>query len=196
MYIRGKITKQITNSNLTMNEILAAGKTILYPTDTVWGIGCDATNSTAVAKIFKIKQRSESKSLIILVSSQQMLQYYIPYISEAELAYLQQVTTPTTIIYSHPQHLASNVVAADDTVAIRIVQDTFCQRMISDFGKPIVSTSANLSGEQTPLYFQMISKKIISQVDYVVPYRQEEKIIHQPSRLIRFDDQGNIQILR
>ena len=78
MYIRGKITKQITNSNLTMNEILAAGKTILYPTDTVWGIGCDATNSTAVAKIFKIKQRSESKSLIILVSSQQMLQYYIP----------------------------------------------------------------------------------------------------------------------
>ena len=179
-----------------ITEILKAGGVILYPTDTVWGIGCDATNPTAVARIFTIKQRSESKSLIILVSSITMLRDYIADLPQNILNYLQKVTEPTTIIYENPQLLAPNVIAADNTVAIRLVQDPFCQQMIAYFGKPIVSTSANISGEPTPLYYQLINPQIIAQCDYVVPYRQDDTQIKNPSRLIRFDTDGEIQILR
>ena len=183
-------------NNHLITEILKEGKIILYPTDTVWGLGCDATNPEAVAKIFQIKQRSESKSLIILVSDIQMLQQYVTAVPSKVLAYLQTLQEPTTIIYSHPLHLAKNVIPADDTVAIRVVQDAFCQQMIADFGKPIVSTSANISGEPTPLYYQLIDPKIIAQCDYVVPYRQDDTQIKNPSRLIRFDADGEILILR
>ena len=117
-------------NNHLITEILKEGKIILYPTDTVWGLGCDATNPEAVAKIFQIKQRSESKSLIILVSDIQMLQQYVTAVPSKVLAYLQTLQEPTTIIYSHPLHLAKNVIAADDTVAIRVVQDAFCQQML------------------------------------------------------------------
>ena len=183
-------------NNHLITEILKEGKIILYPTDTVWGLGCDATNPEVVAKIFQIKQRSESKSLIILVSDIQMLQQYVTAVPSKILAYLQTLQEPTTIIYSHPLHLAKNVIATDDTVAIRVVQDAFCQQMIADFGKPIVSTSANVSGESTPLYYQLIDPKIIAQCDYVVPYRQDDTQIKNPSRLIRFDADGEILILR
>ena len=183
-------------NNHLITEILKAGKVILYPTDTVWGLGCDATNPEAVAKIFQIKQRSESKSLIILVSDTEMLQHYVTDIPFKVLTYLQTLQEPTTIIYSHPLHLAKNVIAADNTVAIRVVQDVFCQQMIADFGKPIVSTSANISGESTPLYYQLINPQIIAECDYVVPYRQDDTQIKNPSRLIRFDTDGEIQILR
>ena len=118
-----------------ITEILKAGGVILYPTDTVWGIGCDATNPTAVARIFTIKQRSESKSLIILVSSIAMLREYIADLPQNILNYLQKINEPTTIIYKNPQLLAPNVIAADNTVAIRLVQDPFCQQMITLFGK-------------------------------------------------------------
>lgn len=156
-----------------ITEILKAGGVILYPTDTVWGIGCDATNPTAVARIFTIKQRNESKSLIILVSSIAMLREYIADLPQNILNYLQKVTEPTTIIYENPQLLAKNVIAADNTVAIRLVQDPFCQQMIAHFGKPIVSTSANISGQSTPLCFADIPTSLIEHCDYVVPYRQE-----------------------
>ena len=179
-----------------ITEILKAGGVILYPTDTVWGIGCDATNPSAVARIFAIKQRSESKSLIILVSSIAMLREYIADLPQNILNYLQKINEPTTIIYENPQLLAPNVIAADNTVAIRLVQDPFCQQMINLFGKPIVSTSANISGELTPLYYQLINPQIIAQCDYVVPYRQDDTQIKNPSRLIRFDTDGGIQILR
>ena len=179
-----------------ITEILKAGGVILYPTDTVWGIGCDATNPSAVARVFAIKQRSESKSLIILVSSIAMLREYIADLPQNIFNYLQKVTEPTTIIYENPQLLAKNVIASDNTVAIRLVQDPFCQQMITHFGKPIVSTSANISGELTPLYYQLINPQIIAQCDYVVPYRQDDTQIKNPSRLIRFDTDGEIQILR
>ena len=136
-------------NNHLITEILKEGKIILYPTDTVWGLGCDATNPEAVAKIFQIKQRSESKSLIILVSDIQMLQQYVTAVPSKVLAYLQTLQEPTTI-----------------------------------------------SGEPTPLYYQLIDPKIIAQCDYVVPYRQDDTQIKNPSRLIRFDADGEILILR
>ena len=145
-----------------ITEILKAGGVILYPTDTVWGIGCDATNPTAVARIFTIKQRSESKSLIILVSSIAMLREYIADLPQNILNYLQKINEPTTIIYEKPQLLAPNVIAADNTVAIRLVQDPFCQKMITLLGKPIVSTSANISGLFWCCFFLTIRYYIIT----------------------------------
>ena len=179
-----------------INKYLSEGKVILYPTDTVWGLGCDATNAAAVAKIFSIKQRNESKSLIILVHNIEMLQQYITELPQKAIDYLKNITTPTTIIYNNPIHLAQNVIAADNTVAIRIVHDPFCQQMIANFGKPIVSTSANISGKPTPQYFKAISPAILSQADYIVPFRQDETEIKKPSRLVKFTPSGELIILR
>ena len=177
-------------------QILKEGKILLYPTDTVWGLGCDATNPDAVARIYQIKQRSESKSLIVLVSNLSMLQEYVTTIPVSALAYLQVPHHPTTIIYPQAQKLAPNAIAADGSVAIRIVQDNFCQQLINDFGKPIISTSANISGAPTPKYYKQISPEIIAQCDYIVPYKQEDTTIKKPSRLIKFDKNGELIILR
>ena len=177
-------------------QILKEGKILLYPTDTVWGLGCDATNPDAVARIYQIKQRSESKSLIVLVSNLSMLQEYVTFIPVSALAYLQVPHHPTTIIYPQAQKLAPNAIAADGSVAIRIVQDNFCQQLINDFGKPIISTSANISGAPTPKYYKQISPEIIAQCDYIVPYKQEDTTIKKPSRLISFDVSGELIILR
>lgn len=169
---------------------------ILYPTDTVWGLGCDATNENAVAKIFRIKKRSESKSLIILVSNLEMLSDYVEEIPNFILDFIKKIEEPTTIIYKNPKNLAKNVISADNSVAIRLVKDDFCIKMIENFGKPIVSTSANISGEPTPHFFKEISTEIIQQCDYVMRHRQEETQKRQSSRLIRFDENGNIEHLR
>jgi len=135
---------------------LSKASIILYPTDTVWGVGCDATNEVAVTTIYKVKQRDESKSLVILVDSFEMLQEYVTAIPRKVIELLEESTKPTTIIYSNPKGLAKNVIAKDNTVAIRIVQDKFCQKLIQKFGKPIVSTSANISGKPTPQSFKEI----------------------------------------
>ncbi len=179
-----------------MKEILAAGKIILYPTDTVWGLGCDATNYVAVDKIFKIKQRSESKSLIILVSDEQMLKDYVEEIPAEILIYLKNVDRPTTVIYPQAKNLAANVIASDGSVAIRIPQDDFCKSMIENFGKPIVSTSANISGEPTPTFFKEISSSIIEACDFVCTFRQDDETPRQSSRLVRFLSNGKIEVLR
>lgn len=177
-------------------EILKKGGIILYPTDTVWGIGCDATNYDAVSRIFQVKQRSESKSLIILVNSEAMLKHYVAEIPTQILEFLQRVESPTTVIYKKPKNLASNVIAQDNSVAIRIVKDDFCQRLIAEFGKPIVSTSANISGESTPAHFGQIDPRIVNQMDFVVKYRQDDRQIASSSRLIRFSSEGKVEILR
>jgi len=175
--------------------ILINQKTLLYPTDTVWGIGCDATSEEAVAKIFEIKQRSESKSLVILVDSFEMLKKYVPKVSEAVLALLSKTTNPTTIIYDNPVGLAKNVVAADNTVAIRIVQNEFCRELIRLFGKPIVSTSANISGNPTPKSFAEIEPSILDSVDYVVNLHREE-VNEKSSTILKIDEKGTITVLR
>ena len=174
---------------------LNKGKTILYPTDTVWGVGCDASNEKAVSRIYKIKKRNESKSLVILVDSLLMLQKVIPKIPEYIIAFIKKTTEPTTIIYPNPVGLASNVIADDNTVGIRIVQDSFCHDLIHRFGKPIVSTSANISGAPTAKSFDEINQSIIEQVDFVAknPLSQGTQ---KSSKIIRFSKDGQIIQIR
>jgi len=148
---------------------------ILYPTDTVWGLGCDATDEQAVKKIYKLKNRIESKSLIVLVSSIKMLQKYV-FVPKIALELLKKNKTPTTIIYNNPIGIAENVISKEDnTIAIRIVQDRFCKILIDQYNKPIVSTSANVSGKPTPITFTEISQPILEGVDYIVNSQQEKK---------------------
>lgn len=176
-------------------ENLNRSKIILYPTDTVWGIGCDATNEASVSEIFKIKKRNESKSLVILVDSIEMLEQYIDEIQESIKTYLLINKNPTTVVYSNPKGLAYNVIAEDNTVAIRIVQDEFCQKLIQKFGKPIVSTSANISGEVTPKSFSEISKSILDSVDYIVDLHKEQ-VTNKVSSIIRILNDGSIEVIR
>ncbi len=164
---------------------LSEGKTILYPTDTVWGIGCDATNFDAVSTIYKIKQRVESKSLIVLVGSLSMLQEYVK-VSSVVKKILKNTTQPTTIIYQNPKNLATNIIAKDNTVAIRIAQDDFCRKLIKKFGKPIVSTSANISGHSTPKSFKEIDNAILKQVDYIVDLHKD-KLTQKSSTILKVD---------
>ena len=176
-------------------QILVNGKTILYPTDTVWGIGCDATDELAVSKIFEIKNRVESKNLIVLVDSFEMLQNYVDEIPSSVKSVLSESKKPTTIIYNNPKGLAKNVIAGDNTVAIRIVQDEFCQKLIQQFGKPIVSTSANRSGKPTPKSFQEIEPSILESVDYIVNLHKN-KVSNNPSKIIKIEEDGSLTTLR
>lgn len=176
-------------------NILQQQQVLVYPTDTVWGIGCDATSKTAIKKIFNIKQRSETKSLIILVNDIEMLQQYIPPISKEILLLLSKTVNPTTIIYSNPIGLAENAIAIDNTVAIRIVQNDFCKQLIKEFGKPIVSTSANISGHPTPKSFKEIEQAILDSADYVVDLHREAQN-EKSSTILKVDDNGEIIVLR
>lgn len=176
-------------------KYLKQGKIILYPTDTVWGIGCDATDENAVRKIYKLKQRDESKSLIILVDSLEMLQSIIHDIPDTALKLIQNTKIPTSIIYSNPSNLAKNVIAKNNTVAIRISQDEFCKKLISSFGKPIVSTSANISGTDTPTCFEEIQPKILQNVDYIVNLHQDKRN-PKSSQIIMIMKDGSLKILR
>lgn len=168
-------------------------KIILYPTDTVWGIGCDATSEEAVAKIYRIKKREESKSLLLLVSSVNMLKKYVS-VSKVALNILKKSTKPITIIYQNPKGIAKNVIAKDNTVAVRIVQDDFCRKLIKQFGKPIVSTSANISEAPTPMCFLEINKAILDSVDYVVDLHKD-KISTKSSTILKVKE-DNVVVLR
>lgn len=179
----------------TVKTILERGKTILYPTDTVWGIGCDATDENAVADIYKIKQREASKSLIILVNSLEMLSDYISNIPLNVIEILHNASEPTTIIYNNPKGLAKNCIADDDTVAVRIVKNDFCKQLIHQFGKPIVSTSANISGNPTPKSFKEIEPSILESVDYVVDLHRD-KISDKSSTILKVETNGDLIVLR
>lgn len=174
---------------------LEKAKTILYPTDTVWGLGCDATNEKAVQKVYRLKNREESKSLIVLVDSIEMLQNHVESIPAKVLTILQESKKPTTIIYKDPRDLAPNTIAADNTIAIRIPKDDFCKDLIREFGKPIVSTSANRSGEPTPKSFSEISPAVLDTVDYIVNLRQDE-IASKSSTILRVNEHDEIEVLR
>ncbi len=182
--------QELTNSIISIQK----SKTILYPTDTVWGIGCDATNANSVSKIYKIKNRSESKSLVILVSSLHMLQKYV-IVTPSLKKLINTIKDPTTIIYNNPKNLASNVIASDNTVAIRIVKDEFCRKLIKRFGKPIVSTSANISNSPTPKSFQEIEPLILESVDYIVNLHRN-RINKKSSRIIKLEVDGTIKVIR
>lgn len=177
-------------------EVLRAGGTILYPTDTIWGIGCDATNSRAVEKVYKIKQRVESKSLIVLLDEMEKLHQYVEKVPDITFDLLHSIDTPLTIIYSNAKNLAKNVMAADRTIAIRIVREPFCKELIKSFNKPIVSTSANISNDPTALTFNKISREIHEKVDYVVNLYQDKLNQTKPSTIIRLFDSGEYEIIR
>ena len=177
-------------------RVLEQGGIILYPTDTIWGIGCDATNSKAVDKIYHIKRRTEAKSLIILLDNFEKLSDYVEKVPDITSDLLASITNPVTIIYSNARRLAQNVIAADGTIAIRIVKDDFCNELIRRFGKPIVSTSANISGVEPPVVFSQIVDEIKKSIDYIVSYKQDYFTRSKPSTIIRLRDDGMYTIIR
>lgn len=174
---------------------LQLGNTILYPTDTVWGLGCDATNPAAVQKIYDVKNREESKALICLVTDTRMLERFIEEVPEIAYDLLEAVDKPTTIIYDNPVGIAKNLVAADNTLAIRIPDDEFCQKLLRKFKRPIVSTSANMSGQPTPKSFDEISNEVKNRVDYIVNLKDDKKAA-KPSTIIQLRSNGEIKIIR
>ena len=177
-------------------EVLKKDGTILYPTDTIWGIGCDATSQKAVEKIYHLKKRVESKSLIILLADMKEISNYVETIPEIARDLMKNVDRPLTIIYPNAKNLAKNVIAEDNSIAIRIVKNEFCKNLIRTFGKPIISSSANYSGEQTPMIFKCISQEIIDHVDYVVNLYQDVLQEVKPSRIIKLQANGEFNIIR
>lgn len=177
-------------------SLLKKGKVILYPTDTVWGIGCDASCEEALMRIYHIKQRNEKKSMIILLDSMQKLPMYVKKIPLIAWDLLAHVTRPTTFIYQSAYNLPEKLIHEDGTIAIRIVQHEFCRRVIRGLGQPIISTSANLAGEPTPQTFDQISPEITRQMDYVVSHDQSTSVSFRPSRVIKFLDDYNFTIIR
>ncbi|MGB0186212.1 MAG: L-threonylcarbamoyladenylate synthase [Flavobacteriaceae bacterium] len=176
-------------------KILKKGGLLLYPTDTVWGIGCDATNYESVQKIFELKKREDSKTMICLVDSIQMLNQYIEEIPETAYPILKHANTPTTIIYDRPLRVSENLIAQDNTLAIRMVHTGFCGELLKRFKKPIVSTSANISGNPTPKVFQEIENDILKGVDYVVTLERNKKPA-KPSSIIKLSTNGEVKIIR
>jgi len=177
-------------------DILKKGGTILYPTDTIWGIGCDATSNKAVQKIIKLKQRGKGLSFIILVEKESRINEYVEEVPEILWDLLKNFDTPTTVIYPKAKNLAKNVAAQDGSIGIRLVKDEFCKKMISSFDKPIVSTSANFSGETSPVMFKEISEELKDTVDYVVKSNQRKLSKVKASTIIKLKTNGEFEIIR
>ncbi|HEX2968731.1 MAG TPA: L-threonylcarbamoyladenylate synthase [Bacteroidales bacterium] len=177
-------------------DVLKNGGVILYPTDTIWGLGCDSTNPAAVQKIFNIKSREEDKSLLILVNGFGMLERYVKEIPLTASDLINVSDSPLTIIYPSGKNLADGVCAGDGSVGIRICNEEFCNELISRFRKPLVSTSANLSGKPSPLHYGEIESEITGKVDYIVKYRQNDRQKHSPSPVIKVENDGSFKIIR
>ena len=177
-------------------SVLQKGGTILYPTDTVWGIGCDAMNPAAVEKVFAIKQRPKEKSMIVLLADARDILQYVAAPHPDIIAIVESFERPTTVIYENALDFPDNVVNQDSSIAIRVTNDPFCKALIKRYRKPIISTSANISGAATPSIFEMIDHAIVSNVDYVVKYRQDDDAIHAPSRLVKLNENGTLEVLR
>ncbi|NLL29379.1 MAG: threonylcarbamoyl-AMP synthase [Bacteroidales bacterium] len=169
---------------------------IIYPTDTIWGVGCDATSTVAVQKVYEIKKRDLAKTFIVLLEDEAKISYYVENVPPIAFDLMKQVNTPLTIIYPKARNLAPHCIAPDGHVAIRIVRDPFCKELISKFGKPIVSTSANIAGESAPKVFNDINKNLLSAVDYIVNYRRSMVSNIRPSTIIRLKDEWNYEVIR
>ena len=176
-------------------KVLSQGGIILYPTDTIWGIGCDATNEQSVQRIYEIKKTREKEGMLVLLDSADRL---IQNVEIPEMAWeiIETAENPLTIIYPGAKNLAGNLLASDNSVGIRIVNDTFCKKLIQMFKKPVVSTSANISGDPNPWIFKGISKEIINSVDYVVKWRQDDMTRGRPSGIIKLGLKGEVKIVR
>ena len=177
-------------------EVMRRGGTILYPTDTIWGIGCDATNPEAVAKVYALKQRDDSKALICLVDSDARLQRYVRNVPDVAWDLMELATKPTTVILDNAANLAQNLIAEDGSIALRITHEPFSKELCYRFQKPIVSTSANISGQPAPQNYRDISQNIIDAVDYVCFSRRQEHKPHAPSSIIKLTSDGQVKIIR
>ncbi len=177
-------------------EIMRKGGVILYPTDTIWGIGCDATNEEAVRKVYRIKQRNDSKSMLVLLDTPDKLGVYVDEVPEIAWDLIELSEKPLTIIYDGAKNLAPNLIAKDGSIGIRITAEVFSKELCKQFGKPIVSTSANISGKPSPASFKDIDEEIKKRVDYIVTFRQNENIKAASSSIIKLGKNGTIQIIR
>ena len=177
-------------------EVLRKGGVILYPTDTIWGIGCDATNEEAVKRVYQIKHRDDSKALICLVDSDARLQRYVRNVPEVAWQLIDCIEKPTTLILDNAVNLAHNLIAEDGSIGIRITQEAFSKELCYRFQKAIVSTSANISGEPAAQNYRDIDPKIIEQVDYVCWTRRQEHKPHNPSSIIKLSEDGSVKIIR
>lgn len=177
-------------------EILKNGGIILYPTDTIWGIGCDATNAAAVEKIYKLKQRSDSKTMLVLVDNADRISRYVKQIPNIASDLIELSTTPLTIIYPQAVNLAPNLIAADQTIGIRVVNHEFCKQLIFALNRPIVSTSANISDEKSPKKFNDISEEIRNNVDFVVNSIFEKNATNKPSAIIKLGLKNEVEVIR
>ncbi|MFP5078778.1 L-threonylcarbamoyladenylate synthase [Pedobacter sp. JCM 36344] len=175
---------------------LKSGGVILYPTDTVWGLGCDATNEEAVAKVNSIKGRASDKSFIILLDNDSKIQSYITEVPDVAYDLIEYAENPLTIIFSGAKNLAKSVINADGTVGVRVVKHDFCQQLLQRFRKPITSTSANISGDPTPQIFDEISDKIKDAVDYIVDWEQEISTPKKPSTIMKLAPGGQFSFIR
>ncbi|MEI9909167.1 MAG: L-threonylcarbamoyladenylate synthase [Bacteroidota bacterium] len=177
--------------------VLREGGIIIYPTDTVWGIGCDATNEKAAERIYKLKKRTDSKAMIVLVTEERDVLQYVANPDRRVFTYLEeQVTKPTTVIYKGAIGLAENIIGKDGSIAMRICNDEFCRNLIKRFRKPIVSTSANITGQPVANIFADISVDIKIGVDYIVNYRQDDTTVAEPSTLIKWNKDGTTTVIR
>lgn len=176
-------------------EVLKSGGIILYPTDTVWGIGCDGTNPKAVKRIYGLKRRPDSKSMICLVHRPSLLKKYVEHVPERALSIMKNAAIPTTVIFPAVKGVAENLLAADGSLGLRLVKDEFCEKVLSALKKPLVSTSANISGNPTPAQFGDIADAILKGVDYIVPLKRAEKG-GIPSAIIKLEEDHSITVIR
>lgn len=177
-------------------EVMAAGGLILYPTDTIWGIGCDATNEEAVRRVYGLKRRSDHKAMLVLLDSEAKLNGYVSNVPDIAWDLIEVADKPLTIIYSNAKNLAPSLVGEDGSVGIRITREAFSRQLCERFRKPVVSTSANISGEPSPASFSEISEEVKKGVDYIVEYRQDDQTKAKPSSIIKLGDGGLVQVIR
>lgn len=177
-------------------EVLKGGGVILYPTDTIWGIGCDATNEEAVKRIYAIKKREDSKSMLVLMENPALLDRYVDEVPEVAWDLVEISTTPLTVIYPGAKNLAKNLIAEDGSIGIRFTKEEFTGKLLQRLRRPLVSTSANISGEKSPAFFDEISEDIKNAVDYIVEYRQDDTTPAMPSSIIKLGPGGQIDIIR
>lgn len=176
--------------------VMRDGGVVLYPTDTVWGIGCDATSSEAVKKVFAIKRRSDAKALITLVDGEAMLERYVEEVPEVAYQLLECALSPITIVYDRGKGVAPELLGEDGSIGIRVTSEIYSNRLCKELRKPLVSTSANISGQPAPGIFRDISGEILDSVDYVACYRRNDTSPSRPSSVIKLSVSGEIRILR
>lgn len=177
-------------------DVLRRGGLILYPTDTIWGIGCDATNAEAVQRVYKLKRRDDNKALIVLLDNEEHLNHYVIDVPDMAYELMGVAVNPLTLIYEGAFNLAPNLLGENDSVGIRVPREEFCHQLCERFGRPIVSTSANISGDRSPENFSAISDAIKRGADYVVSYRQNDKTPHTASNIILLRSDGTFKIIR